>query len=146
MPEGGKFLKGLAVLDDVAYFGISTWAPRQIRDSPDQNCQIAAFDLIEGRLLWRRDVQTAGLLNVISAPHLGADAPYRAVYTAEKMLESGFGAAGIGGMVAPGGFGTVMRHGGSASVAVEEVLSQHAATGYAPLVSRVGVDLQLWWN
>jgi hypothetical protein len=27
-PDHGKFLKGLAVVDDVAYFGITTWAHR----------------------------------------------------------------------------------------------------------------------
>jgi hypothetical protein len=32
VPEEGKFLKGLAVLDDVAYFGITTWAERRVRD------------------------------------------------------------------------------------------------------------------
>lgn len=30
--EEGKFLKGLAVLDDIAYFGITTWANRSVRD------------------------------------------------------------------------------------------------------------------
>jgi hypothetical protein len=28
VPEEGKFLKGLAVLDDIAYFGITTWSHR----------------------------------------------------------------------------------------------------------------------
>lgn len=32
VPEEGKFLKGLAVLDDIAYFGITTWAERSVRD------------------------------------------------------------------------------------------------------------------
>jgi hypothetical protein len=28
VPEEGKFLKGLAVLDDIAYLGITTWSHR----------------------------------------------------------------------------------------------------------------------
>jgi len=32
--------------------------------------QVAAFDLVAGVLLWRRDVATKGLLNVVGAPHL----------------------------------------------------------------------------
>lgn len=56
MPEEGKFLKGLAVLDDIAYFGITTWAERSVRDSPDNDGELAAFDLVSNRLLWRRTV------------------------------------------------------------------------------------------
>ena len=32
--------------------------------------QVAAFDLVAGVLLWRRDVATKGLLNVVGAPHI----------------------------------------------------------------------------
>jgi hypothetical protein len=56
VPEEGKFLKGLAVLDDIAYFGITTWAERSLRDSPDNDGELAAFDLVSNRLLWRRTV------------------------------------------------------------------------------------------
>jgi hypothetical protein len=55
-PEAGRFLKGLAIMDDVAYFGVSEWAPRSARDDPKSNCQLAAFDLKEGKLLWRKEV------------------------------------------------------------------------------------------
>ena len=55
-PEPGRFLKGLAVMDDVAYFGVSEWAPRSARDDPKSNCQLAAYDLRENKLLWRREV------------------------------------------------------------------------------------------
>lgn len=52
-----RFLKGLTVVDDVAYFGISEWAPRDARDDPRSNCQLAAFDLVHSKLLWRREVR-----------------------------------------------------------------------------------------
>jgi hypothetical protein len=51
-----RFLKGLCIVDDVAYFGISPWAPRFARDDPKSNNQLAAFDLLNMRLLWRREV------------------------------------------------------------------------------------------
>lgn len=57
MPEGGKFLKGLAVVDNVAYFGISVWASRNARDSPEVDSELGAFDLAQGKLLWRRKVR-----------------------------------------------------------------------------------------
>lgn len=62
MPEEGKFLKGLAVLDDIAYFGITTWAERSVRDSPDNHGELGAFDLINNKLLWRRTVRIASSL------------------------------------------------------------------------------------
>lgn len=49
-------MKGLAVVDDIAYFGISPQAPRSARDDPKHNNDIAAFDLISGNLLWHRTV------------------------------------------------------------------------------------------
>lgn len=59
-PEAGRFLKGLAVVDDIAYFGVSPWAPRSARDDPNSNCELAAFDLANNVLLWRREVPRAG--------------------------------------------------------------------------------------
>jgi hypothetical protein len=47
------------VVDDVAYFGISQWQERSARDSPDHDCELAAFDLEAGRLLWRRQVRSS---------------------------------------------------------------------------------------
>jgi hypothetical protein len=55
-----RFLKGLAIVDDVAYFGVSPWAPRSARDDPRSNNQLAAFDLVNQRLLWRREVCICG--------------------------------------------------------------------------------------
>lgn len=40
-----KFLKGLAVVEDVAYFGIAELSERSARDNPDKNAEVAAFDL-----------------------------------------------------------------------------------------------------
>ncbi|KAI8468367.1 MAG: hypothetical protein J3K34DRAFT_459917 [Monoraphidium minutum] len=84
-PEPHRFLKGLAVVDDVAYFGISEWAPRSARDDPGSNCQLAAFDLLRNKLLWRREVPTAGLLNIVGAPHLTEDSTYSASYTPKRV-------------------------------------------------------------
>lgn len=40
---------------------MSEWAPRSARDDPRSNCQLAAYDLLHGKLLWRREVGYAGL-------------------------------------------------------------------------------------
>jgi len=56
-PGEGNFWKGLAVVDDVAYFGISPRAERSMRADPKLDCELAAFQLLENRLLWRRKVQ-----------------------------------------------------------------------------------------
>ena len=71
------FMKGLAAVDGVAYFGISEWGDRDERASPKKRAEVAAFDLNAGFLLWRRWVDTRGLLNVVSAPQLGATSTYR---------------------------------------------------------------------
>ena len=71
------FMKGLAVVDGVAYFGISEWGSRDERASPEKRAELAAFDLNAGYMLWRRWVDTRGLLNTVSAPQLGAASTYR---------------------------------------------------------------------
>ena len=72
-----KFLKGLAVVDNVAYFGMSDYeGSRQARMA--LKCSLLAYDLHLGKLLWiREEVGTKGLINVISAPHLAIAAPYQ---------------------------------------------------------------------
>ncbi|KAG1681109.1 hypothetical protein FOA52_015551 [Chlamydomonas sp. UWO 241] len=75
--EPHKFLKGLCVVDGVAYFGVSVFQPRDKRASAEADSELAAFDLLAGKLLWKRVVPTHGLLNVVSAPHLGEDSTYR---------------------------------------------------------------------
>jgi hypothetical protein len=52
-----KFLKGLAVIDDIAYFGIAVWQHRQQRDDPHSDSELAAFCLRGMTLLWRQTVQ-----------------------------------------------------------------------------------------
>eukprot|EP00892_Ulva_mutabilis_P005366 jgi/Ulvmu1/3200/UM015_0241.1 len=78
-PQG--FLKGLMVLDDIAYFGISPPMQRQDRDGPKVMCDLVAVDLISKKQVFRRSLQTHGLLNVISAPHLSEASTYIAVST-----------------------------------------------------------------
>lgn len=70
MVDGQVFLKGLCVVDGIAFFGIAPSQKRQDRADENLQCEIAAFDLEAKRLLFRRQLPTKGLLNVISAPHL----------------------------------------------------------------------------
>ncbi|KAK9811643.1 hypothetical protein WJX72_007577 [[Myrmecia] bisecta] len=79
--EHGGFLKGLAVVDHVAYFGISGHKPREARSDPADNSELAAYHLVERRMLWRREVPTHGLLNIVAAPHLGVGSTYYAMDT-----------------------------------------------------------------
>ncbi len=55
-PDTGKFFKGLAVVNNVAYFGISVSLQRQHRTDEEFDSERAAFDLNAGKLLWRRTV------------------------------------------------------------------------------------------
>ena len=107
-PQRDRYLKGLAVVDDVAFFGIAQRSPREDRASPDLNCTLAAFDLRAGVLLWRRRLPTRGLLNLVAAPHLsvestahgGATAPanaYRSSAGYAAVLEAARAAAAAGG-------------------------------------------------
>ena len=79
--EDGRYLKGLAVVDDIAFFGVALSQKRQARDSAELSCELAAFDLREGVLLWRRTLPTRGLLNVVAAPHLQVESTAWAVET-----------------------------------------------------------------
>lgn len=78
-PEG--FLKGLMVMDDVAYFGISPPMERQDRDGQTVMCDLVAVDLSTRNEIFRRRLQTHGLLNVVSAPHLAESSTFIAVST-----------------------------------------------------------------
>ena len=64
--KDSKFLKGLCVVGDVAYFGISNVTARSDRGSPNLQCEVGAFDLCTNKLLWRHRVQTCGLLNSLA--------------------------------------------------------------------------------
>lgn len=72
-----KFLKGLAVLDNVAYFGMSEYeGSREGRML--SVCSLLAFDLRLGTLLWiRTNVGTKGLLNMIGTPQISITSTYK---------------------------------------------------------------------
>jgi hypothetical protein len=114
-PEKGKFLKGLTVLDDIAYFGVNIWEERSVRDDPRTSEEVAAFDLVNKQLLWRRKVATAGLLNIIGAPHLGEESTYRASYSRDALVLTG------------------AVEGGERRL--EEILGRLTQAGYPPMVS-----------
>jgi hypothetical protein len=73
------FLKGLNIVDDIAFFGIAKKQPRQSRDDPSLNCDLAAYDLKNNVLLFRRNLPTHGLLNIVAAPHLAVESTSWAV-------------------------------------------------------------------
>ncbi|KAG2444762.1 hypothetical protein HXX76_001506 [Chlamydomonas incerta] len=112
-----KFLKGLCVVDDVAYFGVNVWGSRDSRDSPDNEAELAAVDLVSGQLLWRRRVPTHGLLNIVAAPQLGEASTYRA------MASSGGVAGGVGV-----GAGGADASGSGGAVSVEDAAALGTAT------------------
>ena len=60
------FLKGLCILDGVAYFGASPPQRRLLRRRV--NSTLIAVDLASGRELLRREMPTHGLLNLIAHP------------------------------------------------------------------------------
>ena len=62
---GGSFLKGLCVHEGLAYFGASKVTTRSHRGASDLNCDLCAFNLVTGELIWRRVMETRGLLNSI---------------------------------------------------------------------------------
>lgn len=66
--DKGSFAKGLSVVDDVAYLGISPFAPRSARTDPALDCELAAFDLLQQRLLWRTRVSTPPRLRTRTLP------------------------------------------------------------------------------
>lgn len=75
------FLKGLAVVDDVAYFGISPPMERQNRDGPNVECDVVAVDLLTHQQVFRHVVATHGLLNIVSSPELSEASSYIAQRT-----------------------------------------------------------------
>lgn len=70
------FSKGLTVIDDVAYFGLSKKKGRFDRNNAVS--EIAAFELGSGALRWRRTLPGLGLVNAVSAPYLDASCTFRA--------------------------------------------------------------------
>lgn len=68
--DSAVLLRGLCVVDDIAFFGICPQVSPQQRSDPSVSCELAAFDLKSSLLLWRRRLDTKGLLNIVAAPHL----------------------------------------------------------------------------
>jgi hypothetical protein len=75
------FLKGLAVVDDVAYFGISPPMGRQDRGGTHVECDVVAVDLLTHQQVFRLQVATHGLLNIVTAPDLSESSSYIAQQT-----------------------------------------------------------------
>ena len=73
------FMKGLSVIDGVAYFGIAEFGDRSQRDDEGKTAEVAAFDLRTRTFLWRHTVETHGLLNIVAAPHLAEWSTYKPV-------------------------------------------------------------------
>ena len=75
------FLKGLCIVDDVAFFGIAPASPRSSRADESLECELGAYDLLNKELLFRKKMPTKGLLNVVAAPDLAEDSTQRALRT-----------------------------------------------------------------
>ena len=63
-------MKGLTVIEGVAYFGIAEFGDRANRDDSSKSAEVGAFDLRRREFLWRVTVPTNGLLNIVAAPHV----------------------------------------------------------------------------
>ncbi len=61
--DPGHFTKGLALVGDTAYFGVSRAATRAERVAV--SCDLVAVDLASGAELWRRSIPSNGLVNSI---------------------------------------------------------------------------------
>ena len=78
------FMKGLAVIDDVAYFGVSEFGERDERADPSKTSDVVAFDLASRTVLWRETVATRGLLNIIAAPMLDEASTWKPISWTRK--------------------------------------------------------------
>lgn len=82
-----KFLKGLAVIDDVAYFGESELQDRKGRETVP--CTLVAFSLKTNQVVFTRtNPGSIGLINTISLPNI-PHATYRAVTTSNDQIDAG---------------------------------------------------------
>ena len=75
------FMKGLIVIEGVAYFGIAEFGNRANRDDASKTAEVGAFDLRRREFLWRVTVETRGLLNIVAAPHVAEHSTYKPVET-----------------------------------------------------------------
>jgi hypothetical protein len=74
--DNKTFMKGLAVIENVAYFGLAEFGGRQSRDDASKTAEVGAFDLVSRKFLWRTTVETKGLLNIVAAPHISQHSTY----------------------------------------------------------------------
>lgn len=75
--QNDMFLKGLVVVDQVAYFGLSRFEQTRLGRLRSK-VALVAFDLATQKELWiRQNVGIFGLINVIGVPHLGTTHTYR---------------------------------------------------------------------
>ena len=125
------YLKGLCIVDDIAFFGLAKQQSRQHRDAADLECELAAFDLREGVLLWQRVLPTHGLLNIVAAPHLAVESTSFALqpeggagYRGSVAYTQALNAARLGG----GGVATTTR---ASQQSVDGSESGRAAAGAA---------------
>jgi hypothetical protein len=77
--EDKTFMKGLTVIEGVAYFGIAEFGDRANRDDSSKTAEVGAFDLRRREFLWRVTVPTNGLLNIVAAPHVAEHSTYKPV-------------------------------------------------------------------
>lgn len=87
------FAKGLAVVDDVAYIGLSLKSSASVliggnksrqrararMNRNDVSSEIVAIDLVHEQLQWRLPLPRPGLVNSISAPTMHPESSFRAI-------------------------------------------------------------------
>jgi len=72
-----KFLKGLFVANNIAYFGLSDHTKSRIMRQT-VTTSLVAVNIATGEQLWIREGPgTGGIINVIGTPHISADSTYR---------------------------------------------------------------------
>ncbi len=76
-----KFPKGLFVKSNIAYIGVTVAGNRAWRRDTDNDAQLIAFDLETFKIVWKRNLDSDGILNMISQPFLREDTGYVAVET-----------------------------------------------------------------
>ena len=124
--EDRTFMKGLTVIEGIAYFGIAEFGNRANRDDASKTAEVGAFDLRRREFLWRARVETNGLLNIVAAPHIAEHSTY-------KPVESWGVDKNAGSVMKPAGEGLETHLGGAA----ENVFVQRG--GAPELVAPSGV-------
>mmetsp|Transcript_4963 Transcript_4963/g.10317 ORF Transcript_4963/g.10317 Transcript_4963/m.10317 type:complete len:1029 (-) Transcript_4963:154-3240(-) len=78
-----KFLKGLIVVDRIAYFGMSDFmSSREARGEVETS--LIAVNIDTGKQLWERSgLGTKGIINIIGAPYVAVDSTWRELKRSE---------------------------------------------------------------